>query len=61
MNPQNGLVIRAYKHAHRNRESDKELLYLSEYLQSIAKLPSLSHLQHRKWERYLEKLQMQLP
>ena len=52
MNPQNGLVIRPYKHAYRNRETDKELLYLTEYLQNIALLPSLSDLKHRKWERY---------
>ena len=52
MNPQNGLVIRPYKHAHRNRESDKELLYLATYLQKIASLPTLIELKHRKWERY---------
>ena len=52
MNPQNGLVIRPYKHAHRNRDTDKELLYLADYLQRIASLPSLVELKHRKWERY---------
>lgn len=59
MNPQNGLVIRAYKHAHRNRETDKELLYLTDYLLCIANMPSLSTLNHRKWERYLQSLQQQ--
>lgn len=56
MNPQNGLVIHPYKHAHRNKDSDKELLYLAEYLQSIASMPSLSGLRHSRWQRYLEKL-----
>ena len=59
MNPQNGLVIRPYKHAHRNRESDKELLYLAEYLRCIGPLPSLAELRHSRWQRYLEKQGLQ--
>ncbi|KAI8474471.1 MAG: MGC81798 protein-like protein [Monoraphidium minutum] len=53
MNKQQGLVIRPFKRAHTNREKDKELLYLSHYLCLVGALPSLSDLNHRKWESYL--------
>jgi len=53
MNPENGLKIRPFKHAHLNRDSDRELLKLSKYLATIATLDDFSKLDHRKWERYL--------
>ena len=53
MNKQNGLLICPYKHAHRNRDKDKELLYLKRYLTKVGKLESLSHLNHSKWQAYL--------
>jgi hypothetical protein len=34
---------------------DKELLYLSHYLCLVGPRPSLSDLNHRKWESYLSK------
>ncbi|KAM5172127.1 ubiquitin-like domain-containing CTD phosphatase 1 isoform 2-T2 [Mantella aurantiaca] len=59
MNPQNGLKIRPFMKAHLNRDKDKELLKLSQYLQEIAKLEDLSDLNHKHWERYLSKKQGQ--
>nr|CAG4641893.1 EOG090X0A5K [Eurycercus lamellatus] len=52
LNPQNGLRIRAFREAHLNREKDRELLYLSQYLKDIAPLEDMSHLNHRSWEKY---------
>ncbi|XP_040295771.1 ubiquitin-like domain-containing CTD phosphatase 1 [Bufo bufo] len=57
MNPQNGLKIRPFMKAHLNRDKDKELLKLSQYLKEIAKLDDLSELNHKHWERYLSKKQ----
>lgn len=54
LNKQQGLVIRPYKRAHTNRHTDKELLHLSRYLVKIGRLDRLSHLDHRRWERYLQ-------
>lgn len=59
MNPQNGLKIRPFMKAHLNRDKDKELLKLSQYLKEIAKLDDLSELNHKHWERYLSKKQGQ--
>jgi len=55
MNKQNGLVIRPYKKAHLTRNNDKELLHLMHYLTLVGPQEKLSHLDHRKWERYLSK------
>lgn len=52
MNPQNGLRIRAFREAHLNRDKDRELLYLAQYLKDIAPLEDISQLNHRSWERY---------
>nr|SVE73705.1 EOG090X0A5K [Daphnia atkinsoni] len=52
MNPQNGLRIRAFRDAHQNRDKDRELLYLAQYLKDIAPLEDMSHLNHRSWEKY---------
>ena len=51
-NKQNGLVIRPYRHAARNRETDTELARLKQYLLAIGQLPDLSHLRHSRWESY---------
>ncbi|XP_041079052.1 ubiquitin-like domain-containing CTD phosphatase 1 [Polyodon spathula] len=59
MNPQNGLKIKPFMKAHLNREKDKELLKLSQYLKEIAKLENFSELNHKHWERYLSKKQSQ--
>uniref|UniRef100_F6QEE8 Ubiquitin-like domain-containing CTD phosphatase 1 n=1 Tax=Xenopus tropicalis TaxID=8364 RepID=F6QEE8_XENTR len=50
MNPQNGLKIRPFMKAHLNRDKDKELLKLSQYLKEIAQLDDLSELNHKHWE-----------
>ncbi|XP_040573560.1 ubiquitin-like domain-containing CTD phosphatase 1 [Lepeophtheirus salmonis] len=55
MNPQNGLKIRPFRDAHVNRNSDEELLKLSEYLKVISHLPDFTTLKHRKWESYLRR------
>ncbi|KAA8586776.1 hypothetical protein FQN60_000612 [Etheostoma spectabile] len=51
MNPQNGLKIRPFMKAHLNREKDRELYKLAQYLKEIAKLDDFSGLNHKHWER----------
>jgi len=53
MNPQNGLKIRPFREAHKNRTTDKELVGLAKYLEAISKLEDLSDLRHSRWEKYL--------
>ncbi|CAH1404967.1 unnamed protein product [Nezara viridula] len=53
MNPQNGLKIKAFKQAHINRSTDRELPRLARYLEAIASLEDLSQLNHKHWERFL--------
>uniref|UniRef100_A0A3B3D902 Ubiquitin-like domain-containing CTD phosphatase 1 n=1 Tax=Oryzias melastigma TaxID=30732 RepID=A0A3B3D902_ORYME len=53
MNPQNGLKIRPFMKAHLNREKDKELYKLAQYLKEIAKLEDFSGLNHKHWEKYV--------
>jgi ubiquitin-like domain-containing CTD phosphatase 1 len=53
MNPENGLKIRPFCHAQLARETDKELLYLKEYLLLIAKLDNFSNVNHRHWRSYI--------
>ncbi|EFN79180.1 Ubiquitin-like domain-containing CTD phosphatase 1 [Harpegnathos saltator] len=52
MNPQSGLRIRPFKHAHITRVKDVELVKLSKYLELIAKVDDFQTLNHRKWEEY---------
>uniref|UniRef100_UPI00358E3DA6 ubiquitin-like domain-containing CTD phosphatase 1 n=1 Tax=Myxine glutinosa TaxID=7769 RepID=UPI00358E3DA6 len=52
MNPQNGLKIKPFMKAHLNRDKDRELLKISQYLDDIASLPDLTVLNHKYWERY---------
>merc|ERR1719402_1782032 len=54
MNPQNGLKIRPFKEAHKNRETDQELVGLAKYLAKIAAMDDLSQLRHSRWERFLQ-------
>ena len=51
MNPQNGLKIRPFMKAHLNRDKDKELVKLTQYLKEIAKLDDFLELNHKYWER----------
>jgi len=52
MNPGSGLKIRAFRNAHQNRDKDRELLKLTEYLLKIKDVEDFETLDHRKWERY---------
>lgn len=54
MNKANGLRIRAFRDAHINRATDRELLLLSEYLTLIASLDDFSTLKHKEWEKYVQ-------
>ncbi|GAU98403.1 hypothetical protein RvY_09555 [Ramazzottius varieornatus] len=51
MNPSSGLRINQYRHAFQNRDKDKELVKLAEYLEAIAHLEDFTSLNHRKWEK----------
>lgn len=53
MNPQNGLKIKAFREARKNRETDHELLHLSRYLSKIAEMDDFSSLNHRHWQRLI--------
>jgi len=53
MNPQNGLKIRPFREAHKNRDTDKELVGLAKYLSKIAKMEDFSELRHSRWEKYI--------
>lgn len=54
MNPQNGLKIKPFKRAHANRDSDQELVKLTQYLLAIADLDDLTTLDHNSWELFNE-------
>ncbi|KDP42407.1 hypothetical protein JCGZ_00204 [Jatropha curcas] len=54
MNPQNGLTIRPFRKAHANRDSDQELVKLTQYLLAIAEHDDLRTLDHGKWEFFTE-------
>lgn len=54
MNPQNGLTIKPFRKAHVNRDSDQELVKLTQYLLTIAELDDLSTLNHSRWQFYTE-------
>lgn len=54
MAPKSGLKIRAYRKAHKNRGTDRELLKLTRYLMLIAD-KDFTTLNHDRWERYCEK------
>jgi len=55
MNPKNGLKIRPFKNAHTSRESDDELIRISEYLMLICEMGSFADLNHKHWEKFVEK------
>lgn len=54
MNPQNGLTIKPFRKAHANRDSDQELVKLTQYLLAIAEFDDLSNLDHHNWELFTE-------
>ena len=53
LNPKQGLTIKPYKNAYKNKNNDKELLYLTKYLINIAKLNDFKGINHDKWKQYL--------
>lgn len=53
MNPKNGLRIKPFREAYKNRQKDRELLYLAEYLRRIANEEDLTTLNHKHWHRYV--------
>merc|ERR1712173_432838 len=55
LNAQQGLTIKPYKKAYKNKHTDTELLSLTHYLVLIAKLDTFRHLNHNKWKEYLQK------
>jgi ubiquitin-like domain-containing CTD phosphatase 1 len=61
MNKQQGLVIRPFKKAHLTRHTDRELYHLTKYLVKIARLEKLSHLNHRRWEEYVQGVRSIMP
>lgn len=54
MNPNNGLRISAFRHAHTNRATDRELLKLAKYLKIIADVDDFGTLNHRHWEQLIK-------
>jgi len=53
MNPQSGLKIHAFKDAVESRKTDKELLYLTKYLEMIGDLEDFSKLDHSAWKYHI--------
>jgi len=53
MNPQSGLRIRPFRQAHLNRNVDRELYRLTDYLDRIAPLEDFTTLDHQRWEAYI--------
>ncbi|RWS12842.1 ubiquitin-like domain-containing CTD phosphatase 1 isoform X2 [Dinothrombium tinctorium] len=51
MNPQNGLRIKPFREAQKNRSKDRELIHLAKYLKKIASMDDLSSLNHKHWHR----------
>lgn len=54
MNPQNGLKIKAFRDAWKNRNTDQELLHLSKYLSKIAEMDDFSSLDHKYWHKAID-------
>ena len=55
LNPQNGLVIRPFRHAHTRGRNDRELYGLADYLELAGARGTLADLDHGRWERYAAK------
>lgn len=53
MNPQNGLKIKSFREAYKNRSKDKELYYLTKYLKLIAHFDDFSSLDHSNWHKMI--------
>jgi len=56
MNPENGLKIKAFRHANTEGAKDKELFYLTDYLLFLhEKKKDLSSVNHNEWHKYVSK------
>jgi HAD-superfamily hydrolase (TIGR02245 family) len=53
-NPQNGFRIKACRDLPNTRHEDRELIGIAAYLAGIARLPSFTDLNHRKWKKWLQ-------
>jgi ubiquitin-like domain-containing CTD phosphatase 1 len=53
MNPQNGLRITPYHYSLKERQADRELYDLAQYLSLITRLPDFTCLNHANWREYL--------
>ncbi|XWS62838.1 hypothetical protein CRYUN_Cryun06bG0044800 [Craigia yunnanensis] len=49
---ENGLTINPFRKAHANRDTDQELVKLTQYLLAIADLDDLSALDHSNWQLF---------
>lgn len=57
LNPQEGLKIHAFKHAHTEQaRADRELEKLARYMVHIASLDDFRTLNHKDWKRFLRNL-----
>ncbi|XWS67965.1 hypothetical protein CRYUN_Cryun04dG0049800 [Craigia yunnanensis] len=54
MNPQNGLTIKPFRKAHANRDTDQELVKLTQYLLANGDLDDLSALDHSNWQLFTD-------
>ena len=52
MSPKNGLKIRPFAKAHRNKDTDKELLNLIPFLQFLSMQEDFTKIDFDKWESY---------
>jgi len=55
LNFQSGLRIKAFRYSKETSRNDKELTYLSRYLQDIGTLDDFAVLDHRQWRRSFSK------
>jgi len=49
MNPLNGVKIKDFKNVNTTKATDKELLYLKQYLMNIADAKDVTTIKHKKW------------
>jgi len=53
LNPQNGLWIKPYTCQKTSTSNDKSLLFISSYLEKIAKVNDFTKLNHKEWFSYV--------
>lgn len=55
MNPRNGLKISPFKDAHRSRHTDRELAFLTRYIELMNAVEDISSIDHNEWKKYLSR------